>query len=403
MRKLGLRDLAPADLKGRRVLVRVDYNVPLDQDGTVADDTRITATLPTLHMLREAGARVVLLSHFGRPKGKPVPAMSLRPVAEQLAGVLGSEVRFVGSTVGAEAKAAAGEMADGDVVLLENTRFLPGEEANDDELARQLADLGGVYVNDAFGAAHRAHASTAGVAEVLRGMGKPAVAGLLMQRELDYLGGALAAPERPFVAVLGGAKISGKIEVIEHLLPKVDRLLIGGAMANTFFRAVGHDTGASLVEEERVDLARTLLDRAGAKLVLPSDAIVAREVQPGEEIRVVSRESIPENFRALDIGPQTVAEFSGELESARTILWNGPMGVAEIPEFARGTEAVAEAIAAASDRGAVTIVGGGDSAAAVAALNLAERMSHVSTGGGASLEFLEGKTLPGVAALTDRE
>jgi phosphoglycerate kinase len=403
MRKLGLRDLAPADLKGRRVLVRVDYNVPLDQDGTVADDTRITATLPTLHMLREAGARVVLLSHFGRPKGKPVPAMSLRPVAEQLAGVLGSEVRFVGSTVGAEAKAAAGEMADGDVVLLENTRFLPGEEANDDELARQLADLGDVYVNDAFGAAHRAHASTAGVAEVLRGMGKPAVAGLLMQRELDYLGGALAAPERPFVAVLGGAKISGKIEVIEHLLPKVDRLLIGGAMANTFFRALGHDTGASLVEEERVDLARTLLDRAGAKLVLPSDAIVAREVQPGEEIRVVSRESIPENFRALDIGPQTVAEFSGELESARTILWNGPMGVAEIPEFARGTEAVAEAIAAASDRGAVTIVGGGDSAAAVAALNLAERMSHVSTGGGASLEFLEGKTLPGVAALTDRE
>lgn len=403
MRKLGLRDLAPADLKGRRVLVRVDYNVPLDQDGTVADDTRITATLPTLHMLREAGARVVLLSHFGRPKGKPVPAMSLRPVAEQLAGVLGSEVRFVGSTVGAEAKAAAGEMGDGDVVLLENTRFLPGEEANDDELARQLADLGDVYVNDAFGAAHRAHASTAGVAEVLRGMGKPAVAGLLMQRELDYLGGALAAPERPFVAVLGGAKISGKIEVIEHLLPKVDRLLIGGAMANTFFRALGHDTGASLVEEERVDLARTLLDRAGAKLVLPSDAIVAREVQPGEEIRVVSRESIPENFRALDIGPQTVAEFSGELESARTILWNGPMGVAEIPDFARGTEAVAEAIAAASDRGAVTIVGGGDSAAAVAALNLAERMSHVSTGGGASLEFLEGKTLPGVAALTDRE
>jgi phosphoglycerate kinase len=234
-------------------------------------------------------------------------------------------------------------------------------------------------------------------------MGKPAVAGLLMQRELDYLGGALAAPERPFVAVLGGAKISGKIEVIEHLLPKVDRLLIGGAMANTFFRALGHDTGASLVEEERVDLARTLLDRAGAKLVLPSDAIVAREVQPGEEIRVVSRESIPENFRALDIGPQTVAEFSGELESARTILWNGPMGVAEIPDFARGTEAVAEAIAAASDRGAVTIVGGGDSAAAVAALNLAERMSHVSTGGGASLEFLEGKTLPGVAALTDSE
>ncbi|CAN5869143.1 hypothetical protein BH20GEM3_BH20GEM3_04980 [soil metagenome] len=403
MRKLGLRDLAPADLKGRRVLVRVDYNVPLDQDGTVADDTRITATLPTLHMLREAGARVVLLSHFGRPKGKPVPAMSLRPVAEQLAGVLGSEVRFVGSTVGAEAKAAAGETAYGDVVLLENTRFLPGEEANDDELARQLADLGGVYVNDAFGAAHRAHASTAGVAEVLRKMGKPAVAGLLMQRELDYLGGALAAPERPFVAVLGGAKISGKIEVIEHLLPKVDRLLIGGAMANTFFRALGHDTGASLVEEERVDLARTLLDRAGAKLVLPSDAIVAREVQPGEEIRVVSRESIPENFQALDIGPQTVAEFSGELESARTILWNGPMGVAEIPDFARGTEAVAEAIAAASDLGAVTIVGGGDSAAAVAALNLAERMSHVSTGGGASLEFLEGKTLPGVAALTDRE
>ncbi len=402
MRKLGLRDLGPEELRGRRVLVRVDYNVPLNEDGTVADDTRITATLPTLRLLRQAGARVILLSHFGRPKGKPVPAMSLRPVADRLAGMLGSEVRFVEATVGREAEAAAGELGDGEAVLLENTRFLPGEEANDGELARHLAGLADVYVNDAFGAAHRAHASTAGVAEVLRGQGKPAVAGLLLQRELDYLGGALEAPERPFVAVLGGAKISGKIDVIEHLLPSVDRLLIGGAMANTFFRALGHDTGASLVEEERVELARTLLDRAGAKLVLPVDAIVAREVQAGEETRVVAREAIPEGFRALDVGPQTVAKFRRVLESARTVLWNGPMGVAEIPAFARGTEAVAATIAAATDRGAVTIVGGGDSAAAVAALGLADRMSHVSTGGGASLEFLEGKTLPGVAALTDR-
>jgi phosphoglycerate kinase len=403
MAKRSLADLRPDELRGRRALVRVDYNVPLDEAGRITDDTRIRATLPTLEALRGAGARVVLVSHFGRPKGKPVPEMSLRPAAARLGELLGAEVRFAGETVGPAAEAAVAALGDGEVLLLENTRYHAGEEKNDPELARGLAALGDVFVNDAFGAAHRAHSSTAGVAEAMAAEGKPAVAGLLMRRELDYLGRALDEPARPFVAILGGAKISGKIDVIHALLPKVDRLLIGGAMANTFFRAMGLETGTSLVEDDRVDLARELLSTAGDRLVLPVDCVVAEKLAPGQEVRVVDREAVPAGTMVLDVGPRTAALYGEVLSTARTVLWNGPMGVFEVAEFAAGTKAVAEAVAGATDRGATTVVGGGDSAAAVAELGLEARMSHVSTGGGASLEFLEGKTLPGVAALSDAE
>ncbi|HEV3050629.1 MAG TPA: phosphoglycerate kinase [Longimicrobium sp.] len=401
-RKKTVTDLTSEQLRGRRVLVRVDYNVPLDDDGRITDDTRITTTLPTLDALLQQGARVILLAHFGRPKGKPVPEMSLRPVADRLRELLeGRRVEFVADTVGHEARTAIGTMYDGDVLLLENTRFDAGEEKNDSALAEQMAALGDVYVNDAFGAAHRAHASTAGVAVVMRAQGKPAVAGLLMDRELEYLGRALAEPQRPFVAILGGAKISGKIDVIRSLLPKVDRLLIGGAMANTFFKAMGLATGTSLVEDDRLDMARELQSTRGDKLVLPVDAVVAEKMEAGQPVQTVEREAIPADRMVLDVGPRTVEEYRRILGEAKTVLWNGPMGVFEVAEFAAGTKGVAEAVAEATDRGATTIIGGGDSAAAVAELGLEARMSHVSTGGGASLEFLEGKELPGVAALED--
>ncbi|HEX6908960.1 MAG TPA: phosphoglycerate kinase [Longimicrobium sp.] len=401
-RKQTIADLPEGALRGRRVLVRVDYNVPLDESGQITDDTRITSTLPTLDALLQQGARVILLAHFGRPKGKPVPEMSLAPVAKRLGELLeGRTVRFVPDTTGQEARTAIGTLYDGDVLLLENTRFHPGEEKNDPALAEEMAALGDVYVNDAFGAAHRAHASTAGVATVMRAQGKPAVAGLLMDRELEYLGRALAEPRRPFVAILGGAKISGKIDVIRSLLPKVDRLLIGGAMANTFFKAMGLGTGTSLVEDDRLDMARELLGSSGGKLVLPVDAVVAEKMEAGGPVQTVDREQIPADRMVLDVGPRTVAEYRRVLADAGTVLWNGPMGVFEVPEFAAGTRGVAEAVAEATDRGATTIIGGGDSAAAVAELGLERRMSHVSTGGGASLEFLEGKALPGVAALSD--
>jgi phosphoglycerate kinase len=402
MNKLTLNDLPGDSLRGKRVLVRVDYNVPLDADGKITDDTRITATLPTLRQLIGAGARVVLLSHFGRPKGKVVPEMSLRPAAARLGELLGREVAFSEHVADAEALAATRALGDGGVLLLENTRFLPGEEKNDPELARQMAELGDLFVNDAFGAAHRAHASTAGVAEVMKAQGKPVVAGLLMAKELEYLGGALESPKRPFVAILGGSKISGKIDVITALLPKVDRLLIGGAMANTFFRAMGLQTGTSLVEDDRVEMARGLLESAGGKLVLPVDCIVTDRLEAGAERREVAREAIPADRSAADVGPRTVELYRNELEGAKTVLWNGPMGVFEVPEFAAGTRGVAEAVARATDAGATPIIGGGDSAAAVSELGLEARMSHVSTGGGASLEFLEGKELPGVAALDER-
>ena len=390
-----IRDLSPADLDGKRALVRVDFNVPLDDTGAVGDDTRITAAMPTITSLLDRGARVVLLAHFGRPKGAPDAKYSLAPVAERLKQLLPRPVHFLGETIGAAAVAATHALPSGDVLLLENTRFLAGEEKNDDALSRHLAELGDVYVNDAFGAAHRAHASTAGVAKYCR----PAVAGLLMEKELAYLGGALAAPERPFVAILGGSKISGKIDVVEALLPKVDHLLIGGAMACTFFRAMGFETGNSLVEPDRLEMAKDLLARAGDKLVLPVDAVIAPSMDAGLSARVVGRASIPAGEAMFDIGPSSVEQYRALIESARTVLWNGPMGVFEKPPFDVGTFAVARAMAVATDRGATTIIGGGDSAAAVAVVGLESKMSHVSTGGGASLEFLEGKELPGVAAL----
>ncbi len=391
-----IRRLTDADVKGQRVLVRVDFNVPIDDHGHVTDATRILASLPTINALADRGAKVVLLSHFGRPKGTPDARYSLQPVADRLKIALAPRpVSFLTSTVGSEAVAATNALAPGSVLLLENTRFHAGEESNDDAFARQLGELGDVFVNDAFGAAHRAHASTAGITKYVR----PAVAGLLMERELAFLGDALNDPEHPFVAVLGGSKISGKIDVIEALLPKVDRLLIGGAMACTFFRAMGLETGASLVEEDRVDMARELLERSGNKLRLPIDAMVASGMNNASRAHVVAREAIIASEAMFDIGPESIRLFAVEVERAKTVLWNGPMGVFEQPPFDKGTRAIADAMAYATDRGAITIVGGGDSAAAIAEAGLESRLTHISTGGGASLEFLEGKELPGVAAL----
>ncbi len=393
-----LADLTDSAVRGKRVLVRVDYNVPLE-GGTITDDTRIRATLPTLVHLLDRGGRVILASHLGRPEGERKPDLSLRPVAARLEELLGRPVRFSDDVAGTAASSAAAELADGGVLLLENVRFEAGEERNDRALAERLAGLAEAYVNDAFGAAHRAHASTTGVAAVMRERGQPAVAGFLLDRELRFLGAALAAPTRPFISIMGGVKISGKIDVIDNLLPRVDELLIGGAMANTFFRALGLETGRSLVEEDRVEVARGLLERAGPKLLLPVDCVVASQVAAAAETRVVERDGIPPDAAVLDIGPASAAIFAERIGRAQTVLWNGPVGKFEVDAFAAGTRAVAEAVAAATSRGAVTIAGGGDTAAAAQQLGVAERLSHVSTGGGASLEFLEGKTLPGVAAL----
>ncbi len=403
MEKRTIEDLRAEALNGRRVLVRVDYNVPIE-NGVVGDDTRIRATIPTISLLRQRGACIVLASHLGRPKGKWNEAFTLGPVAERLREHLpGVNVAFVRDVVGADAHAAIDALKPGDVLLLENTRFLAGEETNDRKLSEAFAAGADVFVNDAFGAAHRAHASTCGVAEVMKAEGKPAVAGLLMERELRFLGGALAEPERPFTAVLGGAKISGKLDVIENLLPRVDHLVIGGAMANTFFRALGLETGKSLVEDDRVEMAKELLERAGEKLVLPVDCVVAGEPKPGVRTFLMERTEVPPEGAVYDIGPKSVATFREFVERARTILWNGPMGMFEVEEFAEGTRGVARAVADATAKGATSIVGGGDTVAAIEEAGVAERITHVSTGGGASLEFLEGRTLPGLAVLDDRE
>jgi phosphoglycerate kinase len=384
-----LRALPPAALEGKRALVRVDFNVPL-KDGQVMDTTRLRASLPTIEYLRTKGARVVLLSHLGRPKGAD-PALSLRQVVSALERLLGSPVEFIADPLGGIP--ATRRLPRGGVALVENVRFWAGEEQNDADLAKSFAALGDLYINDAFGSAHRAHASTEAVAHVL----KPAVAGFLVERELRYLGEALEHPKRPFVAVLGGAKISGKIDVIEALLPRVDEILLGGAMANTFFLALGFGIGESLVERDKVDLAKGLVARAGRKLVLPRGAVVAPSLARAAERRYVTADAIPADHAAFDIDPATRLDFRARLLAAKTIFWNGPMGVFETPPFDAGTRAVAEALIEAGQRGAVTVVGGGDSAAAVQGLE--DKFTHVSTGGGASLEFLEGKALPGVSAL----
>ena len=385
-----------AAVEGRRALVRVDFNCPI-ADGKVSDNTRIRAALPTITFLRERGARVVLLSHLGRPKNGPDPKYSMQPVVRELERLLGAPVTFIPDPTAEAAVTTTKRLTRGAVAVAENTRFYPGEERNDPELAQRFAALGDLYVDDAFGSAHRAHASTEAVARIL----KPAVSGFLMERELRYLGDALNQPKRPFVAVLGGAKISGKIDLVEALLPKVDEILLGGAMACTFFKAMGLETGTSLVENDRVDLAKQLMAKAGKKLVLPVGAVIAQSLTPGAATQVVPRDRIPSGWAVYDIDPETEADFAQRIGAAGTVLWNGPMGVFETSPFDHGTLAVARALAEATGRGAVTVVGGGDSAAAVAQAGLTDRISHVSTGGGASLEFLEGKELPGVAVLDD--
>lgn len=389
--KKTIRDV---DVNGRRVLVRVDFNVPL-KDGLVADDTRIKAALPTLNFLAKRGAAVVLCSHLGRPKGKVVPGLSLKPVADRLAELLDYPVKFVSTTIGPEAQAAAKELKPGQFLLLENTRFQPEEKGNDPDFAEKLAKFGEIYVDDAFGSAHRAHASTEGVTKYL-----PAAAGFLMEKELDYLGRVLDAPEHPFVAIIGGAKISDKIGVVESLLWRADRLIIGGGMANTFLAAKGLAMGDSLVERESIETAKDLLSQAGEKLLLPIDAVIADAFRADASSRVVAVENVPEGWRILDIGPKTVVRFRAALEHSKLVVWNGPMGVFEFPKFAEGTRAIAQAIV---DCGAEAVIGGGDSAAAIRQAGLVDKISHVSTGGGASLEFLEGKVLPGVAALMDKD
>ncbi|MCB2204768.1 phosphoglycerate kinase [bacterium] len=395
------RTISDADLQGKRVLTRVDFNVPLNDRQEITDDTRIRASLPTIHALLEKGAAVILMSHLGRPKGTVQPAMSLRPVATRLAELLECEVAFAGDCIGDTVRGMAASLQKGQVLLLENLRFHAEETANDEDFARKLAALGDVYVNDAFGTAHRAHASTEGVTHFM----DLNLAGLLMEKEIEYLGQAVGHPARPYTAILGGAKISGKIDVITSLLEKVDVLLIGGGMMFTFLKAQGMEIGNSLLEEDKLELARQIMEMAmqrNKQLVIPVDTVVGEKFDNDTEFHTVRAADIPANMMGLDIGPETIALFSRHIKESKTVVWNGPMGVFEMPNFAKGTMAIANALVEATDDGAVTVIGGGDSAAAINQIGLADRVSHVSTGGGASLEFLEGKTLPGVAALTDR-
>ena len=393
MNKRSVRDL---DVRDKRVLVRVDFNVPV-KNGEVTDDTRIRRALPTIRHLLSEGARPVLISHFGRPKGEPDPKYAMDPVAARLGELLGEPVLKLDAAVGPEVEEALDGWDGRGVVLLENSHFYAGETKNDPDLSDQLARLADLYVDDAFGAAHRAHATTVGVAERL-----PAAAGLLLEEEIDYLDGVLETPERPFVAILGGAKVSDKLGVIESLLRAADSLLVGGAMCFTFFKAQGYEVGDSLVEDDYLEEARRLMNEAGERLVLPVDVVVAERMEEGAEAETVAMDAIPPGRMGLDIGPETVGLFEERIAGARTIFWNGPMGVFEIDAFARGTEGVARAVAEASGGGATSVIGGGDSVAAVNKLGLEDRMSHISTGGGASLEYVEGKELPGVAVLPEK-
>lgn len=396
--KKSLADLGPQELQGKRVLVRADFNVPLDGD-RITDDTRIRATLPTIKYLSERGAKVLLTSHLGRPKGK-TPALTLQPVAKRLGELLGTDVRMAPDAIGPEVRQLVTALAPGDVMLLENIRFYPEEEKNDPTFAKQLADEADLFVNDAFGTAHRAHASTAGVAQYL-----PAVAGFLLDKEIRVMGKALTTPERPFVAIIGGSKVSSKIGVLENLIGKVDTLVIGGGMIFTFLKAQGLEVGQSLVETEKLDLARQLMAKAaenGTTLLLPVDLVVASDIKAEKASAVVEADRIPPTEMGVDIGPRSIEAIRRVLSGAKTVVWNGPMGVFENPAFAEGTRAVAQFVGDLTEKGATTIVGGGDSVAAVEQMGLADKFTHVSTGGGASLEFLEGLELPGVAALSER-
>ncbi|AIG28576.1 phosphoglycerate kinase [Brevibacillus laterosporus] len=393
MNKKSIRDI---ELAGKRVFCRVDFNVPM-QDGVITDDTRIRAAVPTIQYLIDNHAKVILASHFGRPKGEVVEEMRLTAVGEHLASLLGKPVKKLNDSIGAEVESAVQAMKEGDVILLENVRFHKGEEKNDPELAKSFASLADLFVNDAFGTAHRAHATTAGIAQHI-----PAVAGLLMEKEIQFMGGALSKPERPFTAIVGGAKVKDKIGVIENLLGKVDTLIIGGGMANTFIKAQGYNVGASLCEEDKLDLARTLMEQAkerNVNLLMPVDVVVADKFAADANTQVVSIDAIPEGWMALDIGPKTVANYRDAIVPSKTVVWNGPMGVFEMDAFASGTIAVANAM---EECHGTTIIGGGDSVAAVEKAGVADKMTHISTGGGASLEFMEGKELPGVTALQDK-